>query len=161
MDPKFKIDGLRKGDTPLLVKVLKDGGEFRGGEVEVAAELMETALEKGEAASGYYFAVARDDQGPVAFACWGPTPCTEHTWDLYWIATAPRARRTGVARALVDVSDRHISEHGGKLVVIETADNKPYEAARAFYKALGCAEVARIPDFYKEGEGKVVFLKKL
>jgi ribosomal protein S18 acetylase RimI-like enzyme len=161
MERKLIFTPIMAGDTPKLIEVLTSTPTFRPGELEVAAELMDKAIAEGEEASGYFFEVARDDEGPIAFSCWGHNPCTEHTWDFYWMGTHARARRTGVARALMAHLEAHIAARGGKLVIIETADNEPYAAARTLYLSSGYTEAATIKDFYREGEGKVIFTKKL
>ena len=39
---------------------------------------------------------------------------------------------------------------------MDTASGEELAAARAFYTALGMGQIARIPDFWAEGEDKIV-----
>jgi len=43
-----------------------------------------------------YTALGADAEGRlVGWICWGPTPCTLGTYDLYWMAVDPAAQRGG------------------------------------------------------------------
>ena len=37
----------------------------------------------------------------VGWICWGPTPCTLGTFDLYWMAVDPAAQGAGIGTALI------------------------------------------------------------
>jgi ribosomal protein S18 acetylase RimI-like enzyme len=57
---------------------------------------------------------------------------------------------------LSDLEDRC-----GRLLVAETEDSPPYEAARAFYEARGFRRAAEIADFYRPGVAKIFYVKAL
>jgi hypothetical protein len=50
---------------------------------------------------------------------------------------------------------------GARLLIIETSGLASFERTRAFYRALGYDEEARIREFFKAGDDKVVFRKAL
>lgn len=50
---------------------------------------------------------------------------------------------------------------GKRILVVETSDLKKFELTRRFYEGIDYVEEAHIREFYDEGEGKVVFWKKL
>lgn len=160
MDTTVVMRALRPGDVGAVVRVVEETGVFRPCEVEVARELLEAAAEAGPA-SGYEVVVAESAGRVVGYACWGPTPCTEGTFDLYWIAVSPSSGRRGVAAALLREVESDVLSRGGRLLIAETSGTEPYAAARSFYVRTGFREEARIPDFYKPGDDKVVFVKTL
>ena len=44
----------------------------------------------------------RRSTGKLAgWICWGPTPCTLGTYDLYWMAVDPALQGSGIGTALV------------------------------------------------------------
>ena len=87
-------------DRAPLHQLLTKDGLFTREEVSVALELIDGAL--AEPGGEYRVLVAELGDGALAgYICYGPTPMTEGTWDLYWIVTHPDARGGGVARALV------------------------------------------------------------
>jgi ribosomal protein S18 acetylase RimI-like enzyme len=133
---------------------------FREEEVDIALEVFDGAVK----APGvdYTSLGAFDDEGTlVGFACFGSTPCTEGTWDLYWIAVDPGAHRQGVGRKLADLLEQRIADEGGRLIVAETSSRDDYGPTRAFYEALGYGVAARVPDFYAPGDDLVVYTKRL
>ena len=82
-------------------------------------------------------------------------------WDLYWIVVEPDARGRGVARALQAEMEGRIKAAGGRLLLAETSSTPPYEAAHRFYRRQGYELLERIPDFYRPGDDRLTFGKKL
>ena len=98
----------------------------------------------------------RDDT-LVGCACYGPTPGTGGTFDLYWIAVAAAARGLGIGRRLLEDVEQMIADEGGRLLVIETSGAPSYEGTRAFYQNCGYELLASIRDFYAPGEDRLIF----
>lgn len=153
---------LKASDVQPLESLLRETGVFQTYELDVARELLSEGVCKG-AASGYLFQVAVvTPEGVVAgYACYGETPCTEGTFDLYWIATAPERQGAGVASRLLAAAVEDATRRGGRLMVAETEDSPPYQAARKFYATQGFKRAADIADFYRPGVAKVVYTRAL
>ena len=96
----------------------------------------------------------------LGYACWGATPLAEGVHDLYWIAVDPRRQNTGVGRALLRAVEDAVRAERGRMLLIETGGKASYAPQRAFYRSCGYAEVARVPDFYRAGDDKVVFCRR-
>ncbi|MBN1424928.1 GNAT family N-acetyltransferase [Candidatus Fermentibacteria bacterium] len=160
MEPNAVLGPLHSDLVEDVVAMVRDTGVFRPCEVDVAEELLEAAALEGDE-SGYLVRVALVQDKVAGYACWGATPCTEGTFDLYWIAVSPAYGRRGVAGALLNEVEQDVVSRGGRLLIAETSSTEPYEAARSFYVRRGFREEARIPDFYKPGDAKVVFVKTL
>lgn len=153
------IRPLQLRDRAPLSQLLTKDGLFTREEVSVALELVDAALAEP---GGEYRVLCADLDGKLAgYVCYGPTPMTEGTWDLYWIATHPDARGNGVARALVARMEHELRAMGARLVRVETSHLDGYGAARAFYERLEYPVCAVMPDFYKPGDDLVVMLKRL
>jgi hypothetical protein len=45
------------------------------------------------------------------------------------------------------------------MVLIETSSQPRYEPTRQFYLRLDYREVARVPDFYKPGDDRIIYAK--
>jgi len=150
----------RPSDRDRVDRIVAATGVFRPDEHAVALEVFDGAV----AHPGVdYHALGAYDEGDhlIGFACYGATPCTVHTWDLYWIAVDPGAHRQGTGRALMEASEHDIAARGGTLVVVETSSRPDYGPTRAFYEALGYDPAARIPDFYAPNDDLVTYTKRL
>lgn len=147
-------------DKPALMQILKNTPEFKPFEVTVAEELIDFYLVDGEK-SGYNI-LAADDEGEVAgYICFGETPCTVGTWDIYWIAVSREKRGKGIGKMLSGTAEAAIKKARGRLVFIETSSTPLYENTRKFYLGRGYEIVARIPDFYMPGDDKLILQKRV
>lgn len=143
-----------------LVRITQATGFFHPQEVEVAQEVLSEAAQKGEA-SGYYVRVAAGHHRLLGYVCFGPTPLTRGTWDVYWIAVDPASQGQGVGHRLMGLAEGEICSRGGRLVLVETSSKDQYQPTRQFYRRLGYREVSCIADFYEVGDDQVVFGKVL
>lgn len=159
-------------DIANIETLIRKTGVFSEEEARTAGELAQETLEKGAGASGYHFILAetgrmpeRRPAGPeqalAGYVCYGPVPLTQSVYDLYWIAVSPENQAAGLARALQEQAERHIASLGGSQIFAETSSLPGYEAARRFYRRMGYEEAARFADFYKPGDDKVIFRKRL
>jgi ribosomal protein S18 acetylase RimI-like enzyme len=153
---------LRPADRAPLVELLGATGAFSDEELDVALELIDLGL-ADPPSRDYLFRVAAsdDDARVLGYACWGHVPMTDGVYDLYWIAVDPRAQGGGIGRRLMDDAEADVRERGGRMVLVETAGKASYAATRAFYERIGYAEVARLRDFYRVGDDKVIYGKTL
>jgi len=138
-------------------------GKFSQVEIATAMELVDEALKSGEE-SGYIFAVLESttpDKKVRGYACYGPVPLTESAYDLYWIVVDPVSQGTGLGRRLLQYVEQDIRNRGGSMVLIETSSQESYGATVRFYERSGYDLAARIRNFYKIGDDKLVFQKEL
>ncbi len=148
------------GDRPHIVRILRDTPEFRPSEVAVAEELITSYLDDASC-SGYHILVAEVDSTVAGYICYGPTPLTEGTWDIYWIAVARASQDQGVGSALMKSAEQDIMEAKGRLSIIETSSTPAYEKTRNFHFSQGYEVICRIPDFYAPGDDKLILQKRL
>lgn len=147
-------------DHKPILAMLTNSGYFRPDEIAVGREVLDEALAKGP--TGHYQSyTALVDGEPAGWVCFGPTPCTVGTYDVYWIAVDRRRRRGGIGAALLSHAERLIAGLGGLAAVAETSGRALYEPTRRFYLKCGYHEAARVSDFYAPGDDKVVYVKRL
>ncbi|MDZ4247554.1 MAG: GNAT family N-acetyltransferase [Dehalococcoidia bacterium] len=149
-----------KKDKPSLVGILKDTPEFKPSEVAVAVEVIDSYLSDPEK-SGYYVLVAELGSAVVGYICFGPTPMTECTWDLYWEAVDRKLQGQGIGSTLTRAAEDAIKKADGKLAVIETSSSEGYEKTLRFHFSQGYEINSRITDFYAPGDDRLILLKKL
>lgn len=137
-------------------EILDATAVFRPDEVSIALELFD------ETPGGdYEFVGAFEGDDLVGYACFGPTPGTDRTYDLYWIAMHPRAQGHGGGSRLLNDVERRLCHCGARLLVAETSSRSEYDATRLFYEARGYREAARMRDFYAPCDDRVMYTKSL
>jgi ribosomal protein S18 acetylase RimI-like enzyme len=82
---------------------------------------------------------------------------TRATYDLYWIAVAPALKGRGIGRSLVARMEDELAAEGAKLVRLETASLDAYADTRSFYARVGYEVLARIKDFYWDGNDLLIY----
>jgi ribosomal protein S18 acetylase RimI-like enzyme len=86
---------------------------------------------------------------------------TEGTFDVYWMAVAPWEQNKGYGKRLVAWVEDKIRGLHGRMIVIETSSQPKYEPTRRFYMRAGYKEISRIPDFYRKGDDRIIYVKYL
>ncbi len=151
------LRSLTAADRGRVEEISRAVGLFHADEIPVALEVFDGAA----AGSPDYLALGAEHDGRlVGWICWGPTPCTLGTYDLYWMAVDPAVQAGGIGTALLHAMESRILGLG-RLIVVETAGRADYAPTRAFYQARGYRVAARIPDFYAPGDDQVVYVKAL
>jgi GNAT superfamily N-acetyltransferase len=152
------IRPLRHEDRDHLRRLLMETAMFTDAEVDIALELIDSVLQNAEQQD--YMINVYDDGGAVlGYYCIGPTPATEGTFDLYWIAVKPTEHGRGVGGALDAHAAEVVQSRGGQLLLAETSSQPRYEKTRKFYLHHGYRELARIPGYYRPGDDLVVYGK--
>jgi ribosomal protein S18 acetylase RimI-like enzyme len=140
--------------------MLRRVDNFTGAEVDCALEVFGGAAETLN--TEYVALVALDgEERLVGAIAYGETPMTMGTYDLYWIATDPARRRSGVGALLMTEMETDLRRRGARLVRIETSGTSAYDGTRGFYERFGYRETARIPEFYRPGDDLVIFSKRV
>ncbi|HWM86635.1 MAG TPA: GNAT family N-acetyltransferase [Kofleriaceae bacterium] len=154
------IRALRPDDRPYLLEALRSDRTFTEEEVAVALELIDNALDNGQ--HDYSVRVADLESRPAAgYICFGRTPMTAATYDLYWVVTHAQARGRGVASTLVRSMEDELRRMRARSIRVETSLKEAYGAARGLYDRLGYPILARFPDFYRPGDDLIVYYKRL
>jgi D-alanine-D-alanine ligase len=150
-------------DRPAVLDIVTGAGNFSAAEIDVAMELIDDWLATGEA-SGYLTYVLHDSANraqPVrGYVCVGPAPMTQGTFDLYWIAVDPADQGRGFGQRLLSTAEDIVWSRGGRLLLIETASHASYADTVRFYERAGYTILARIEDYYRVGDDKLVFGKR-
>jgi ribosomal protein S18 acetylase RimI-like enzyme len=159
-EPPIRIRPMVPGDRDTVAEIVEQVGNFSRAEIACALELIDIYLTNSDQ-QDYRVDVAVDGASRVrGYSCYGPTPMTQGTYDLYWIATDPAVQGAGFGRALMDHVERRVDAANGRLLIIETSSKESYGKTVGFYRRLGYEEVYRIRDFYALGDDKLVFVKR-
>ncbi len=132
---------------------------FDAQEAACVAELLQDYLTKPDH-NGYYFLTALSEGRVVGFACYGPTPLTHGTFDLYSILVDPSAGRRGIGRTLMARVEAEVRKQQARLLVVDTSGREDYAGTRAFYESLGYERTAVIPGFYGPADDLIIYTRR-
>ncbi|MCB9882799.1 MAG: GNAT family N-acetyltransferase [Planctomycetes bacterium] len=151
---------LQPRDEERVERIVTSTKKFNDGEVAIAVELVVERRSKGDA-SGYHFVFGDSGSETLGYACFGPIPATQSSYDLYWIAVDAGLQRRGLGRRLIAEVEASIARLGGTRIYVDTSSREDYAPTRAFYRGMGYIVEAELESFYAPGDGKVVFCKVL
>jgi ribosomal protein S18 acetylase RimI-like enzyme len=148
-------------DRDRLHSTLIEARVFTREEINVAMELIDIVM-KDEKQKDYKIHCMVDGQDqPVGYICYGPTPMTEGTFDLYWIVVNPNFQGQGIGSNLLNFLEKVLKGMGGRMILAETSSITEYEETQRFYLQRGFQEVGRVPDYYYPGNDRITYCKKL
>jgi ribosomal protein S18 acetylase RimI-like enzyme len=148
------------GDTPHLLALTAETGFFKPHDVEVLRGVLDEYHAANRAHDHAAVTFERDGQ-PAGFAYYAPVPLTAGTWLLWWIVVGKGAQSRGVGGKLLRHAEDEVRARGGRLMLIETSSVALYEPTRRFYRKQGYEQEALVRDYYADGDGLVVFRKRL
>ena len=147
-------------DLQIVEEIIRSSGFFYEQEVPVATGLLEEYLEDPDSCS-YRCLFIIDGDRTVGYSCFGEIAGTTGAYDLYWIAVHDDQRGKGIGRILLDRTHEVIRAANGRLVIAETSSLEKYGPTRHFYLNNGYREEGFVDDFYKPGDGRLTYVKRL
>lgn len=156
----MQIRNLIAADRPRIEAILRKVGNFNPVEIQIALELVDTALTQPDCPDYIIYVLVDDSDVVQGYVCFGPTPLTDHTFDLYWMAVDPELQHRGYGRQLVAFVEDQMRLRGARLLVLETSSMESYGRTVGIYRKLGYEQVAQIKDFYRPGDDKIIFIKR-
>ncbi len=162
------IDHPKPEEIGPLLDLARATGFFREDEVDVVHELLDKYFaqiqemgERGWEFGDYIWVVYREGAGtpPLGFACYGAVEMSEDVYDLYWIAVDRNYQDKKIGSQLLKYVEEDLVKRNARQLYIETSDTPQYTPTRAFYVRRAYEEVGHMTDFYRLGDGKVVYRK--
>ena len=146
-------------DAKGMMKCIDSIGLFRPDELAEMAGML--ASHFSDSADTDHFWMVDEDYEIIGVAYYAPERMTSGTWNLYFIGITPSRQRQGRGEALLQCVEKALAARGERLLLVETSALEDFCKSRSFYKKCGYEEEARIRDFYKDGDDKIVFRKLL
>ena len=154
------IRPFRRSDREAILGILRESAMFTEEEIILAQNRIDTWLDR-EGQEDYVIFAAEFASTVAGYVCFGPTHATEATYDLYWIAVSPALQGRSIGGKLLKFAEKEIASRGGRIIVIETSSTQKYLPTRRFYENRGYTREARIRDFYRVGDDKLMYTKNL
>ncbi len=153
-------EAVRRDDAAEIRMLVAATGKFTPEEVDISEELVVERVARGRL-SGYEFIVAEENGAIAGYACFGRVPGSEIAFDLYWIAVHPDCQGRGLGAQVMERAETAMRRLGAQLVYADTSSSDAYAPTRAFYERAGYDKAAELPDFYRQGDGKVIYQKRI
>lgn len=151
-----KIRAVTESDIDGLKKVVDSSGLFPS---EYLDEMISDYFNNADT-QDIWFAYLEDHK-PVAIGYCVPEKFTEGTYNLLAIGVSEDSQRKGIASEMMNYIEQLLKHKEGRILIVETSTDDAQIGARKFYKQIGYIQEAVIRDFWKDGEDKIVFWKKL
>jgi ribosomal protein S18 acetylase RimI-like enzyme len=146
-------------DVTDLIVLAEASGLFEPSQTEELVQMLDQHFNGETKNQDLWF--TDDDNGVVGVAYLAPERMTEGTWNLYLIAIHPERQRQGRGVALLRHVEQVLASRGERVLLVETSGLESFEYVRSFYRKSGYDEEARIREFYKAGDDKIIFRKAL
>ncbi len=158
-----KLRAMNSKDRQQVHNILISTGFFTAAEIDVAMELVDIFLSQPKQKDYHVYVAEAVDAVTGAqicgYLCFGPTPLTAGTYDLYWIAVHPEFQNQGIGKKLLTFLEQEVTRLQGRLIIIETSSQKKYASTQAFYLHSGYQLAAQIKDFYQPGDDRMIYSK--
>ena len=102
-----------------------------------------------------------EDDGTVLAAAYLAAEMADRVWNLLFIAVRPDLKGKGRGGALLQHVEAMLEEQGQRMLVIDTSGLPEFEPTRRFYLKHDYDLAAEIPDYWTDGDAKIVFVKRL
>ena len=147
---------ITRTDLPDLKEVLETIDLFPSGMLD---DMISDYLNNPQSQDIWFTAI--DNTKPVSIGYCAPEQLTEGTYNLYAIGVRSDIQSRGTGGKMMAFIEDHLAAQGQRLLIVETSGSDDFQATRRFYEKLGYTREATIRDFWKEGEDKVIYWKKL
>jgi D-alanine-D-alanine ligase len=97
----------------------------------------------------------------VALASFGKAPWTEGAFVLDALGVIRFGQRRGLGGRLLQAVEERVRQGKGRMLLVDLSAHAVHAPARQFLTRKGFRLVADIPDFYREGEGKLTYARYL
>jgi len=151
-------------DLPRLLALTAGTGLFSDYDLETLEGVLGDYLEGDPAENeeaGHVCVTAELDGAAAGYLYYAEAEYADRVWYVWWVAVDKVAQGRGVGRELLGHAETDARRRGGRLMLIETSGRADYEPTRGFYLKAGYEREAVLRDYYRDGDDKVVFRKRL
>ncbi|MEM7553952.1 MAG: GNAT family N-acetyltransferase [Cyanobacteria bacterium P01_A01_bin.84] len=159
MNSTLTIRPAKRDDTDTIMNIAQAIGLFEGEELEELGNMLSGYFENS-LGEGHSWVVC-EDGGVVGVTYFAPEQYAYGVYNLYFIAVHPQHQGKGKGAAILKYVEKTLTQKGERLLLVETSGLPNFELTRKFYRKQGYEEEARIRDFYKAGDDKIIFRKAL
>jgi len=154
----MNIRSITPQDAEPLQKILEITPEFNVKDTACCSECLADFFAGGET----YRFICAENYGKInGFACYGKDTIADNVIEVYWVVVAPQYRKKGIGRLLLSYIEDAAAAENARMISIETESDPTYAGTRSFYERCGYRLEASVKDFYREGDDKLIYAKRL
>lgn len=153
---QYNIRKVIATDIDGLKKVLDSSGLFPS---EYLEEMISDYL-SDPASEEIWFTYVQDSE-PVGFGFCVPEKLTDGTYNLLAIAVNKNLQGLGIGSKMMEYLEDELKRQNKRILIVDTSSSPDFVLTRSFYVKAGYTNVSTIKDFWKDGEDKVTFYKRL
>jgi GNAT superfamily N-acetyltransferase len=158
--PEFlMIRSTTPADTTALLTLAEASGLFESAQIGELSAMLSDYFDSENHDDRFW--LTDDDKGIVGVAYAELERMTEGTWNLQLIAIHPDRQGQGRGKQLLREVEQVVIQRSGRVLLVETSGMPDFDRVRSFYDHCGYEAEARIRDFYKAGDDKIVYRKAL
>lgn len=153
---KEKIGAVTLSDIDGLKKVVDSSELFPS---EYLEEMMADFLYNPDSQDSWFTYIEKNEPAAIVYCV--PEKLTEGTYNVLAIGVSHEYQRMGIGIEMMKYIEHFLIQKNGRIVIVETSSDDAQTGARSFYLKIGYTQMAVIKDFWKDGEDKIVFWKRL
>jgi ribosomal protein S18 acetylase RimI-like enzyme len=98
---------------------------------------------------------------PLSLGYCAPEKLTDGTFNLYAIGVKNNLQGKGIGKLMMTYIEHELKLQGHRLLMVETSSTDDFELTRKFYENIDYTKEAVIRDFWRDGDDKVIYVKRL
>jgi ribosomal protein S18 acetylase RimI-like enzyme len=150
---------IKSSDLNSIQKLFSSINLFDKDEIVFMMDLVNNII-SGNLDETHRFVVNEDGEINAA-AYFAPETFGQGVYNLYFIGVLPESQGVGIGSKLLKFVENDVKNLGSRLLLVETSGLPEFEKTRNFYLKNGYEKEATIREYYKAGDDKIVFRKKL
>ncbi|SET06224.1 GNAT family N-acetyltransferase [Thorsellia anophelis] len=156
MKNTISIRAMKYEDLKNVALIIDDNGLFPSDYLGD----MTTKYFDGSSEERWFVAELEDNQ-VIGVAYVAPEIMTDKTWNLLLIAIFKSYQNLKLGQSIIKAVEEELEAYKARILLIETSGLENYAAARKCYLNSNYQHIATLPDYYEDGDDKLVFMKKL
>jgi len=148
-------------DVPHLVPLTAATGVFNDLEVRTLGEVFKDYFKSAYEEEGHRCFTADGPAGPTGFVYVAPDEMTVGAWELWWIVVGKPYHGKGLGGELLRFAEQYVRSHGARVMTLDTSSTPDYLPTHKFYEKYGYKLVGTLPEYYRDGDDKVIFWKRI
>src|SRR5262245_1469931 len=148
-------------DVPLLVSLTAETGVFNDLEIKTLRGVFRDYYKSAYDEEGHRCFTAFGPDGPTGFVYLAPDEMAEGAWELWWIVVAKPHQGKGLGGEMLAFAEQFARSHGVRVITLDTSSLPQSVPTHNFYRKYGYAHVGTLAEYYRDGDDKLIFLKRI